>query len=168
MISDRLKISVDCNETIQLLTPIWRSFGYDEINWTYTPRGKRIFAEIAQISEAPYYIRCHNTFTSGNGLSIPTKGSTNLCSLDANGEMQLDFRILDQVIATFLQNGCRPIIELGFMPDALSSGPKPKPAHALIWIWSSKEMLLPWPAACVSGMGDGYTVTAVLEQRNGF
>jgi xylan 1,4-beta-xylosidase len=124
-----LKIIVDAADTLGPLPPIWRSFGYDEINWTYTPRGKRIFREIAGLSPAPYYIRCHNSLTSGNGLSTPTKGSCNVCRINADGKSEYNFTLLDQVIATFLENNCKPIIELGFMPDALSKGPRPKPTY---------------------------------------
>ncbi len=123
------KIVVDAAEPLGPLEPIWRSFGYDEINWTYTPRGKRIFVEIGKLSSAPYYIRCHHAFTTGNGLSTPTNGSGNVYQLGPDGKPQFNFTILDQVIETFLQNSCKPIVELGFMPDALSSGPQPKPTY---------------------------------------
>lgn len=124
------KFLVDCENRIGKLSPIWRSFGYDEINWTYTPRGKRIFKEIGKLSKASYYIRCHHTFTSGNGLSTPTKGSTNVCPGIANdGSLKLDFTLLDQVIDTFLQNNCKPLVELGFMPDVLSRKYAPKPTY---------------------------------------
>jgi len=123
------KIIVDASDVIGPLPAIWRSFGYDEINWTYAPRGKRVFREIAKLSREPYYIRCHNTFTSGNGLSTPTKGSTNVCRVNAAGQIEYDFTLLDQVLDTFLRNNCKPIIELGFMPDALSNAPRPKPTY---------------------------------------
>lgn len=123
------KFIIDSSDVLGPLPAIWRSFGYDEINWTYTPRGKRIFHEISKLSQSPYYIRCHNTFTSGNGLSTPTKGSTNICRVTAAGQIEFDFTLLDQVIETFLQNNCRPIIELGFMPDSLSKAPRPKPTY---------------------------------------
>lgn len=129
MTSNSLAIQIDCTDELGPLHPIWRSFGYDEINWTYTPRGKRIFKEIGHLSKAPYFIRCHNTFTSGNGLSTPTQGSTNVYHEDADGSARLDFTLLDQVFETLLENNCKPIVELGFMPDALSGGPKPKPRY---------------------------------------
>ncbi|HEX9653137.1 MAG TPA: hypothetical protein VGA99_05460 [bacterium] len=123
------KIIVDATDVIGPLPAIWRSFGYDEINWTYTPRGRRVFDEMAKLSKNPYYIRCHNTFTAGNGLSTPTKGSCNVCRINNAGKVEYDFTLLDQVIQTFLENNCKPIIELGFMPDALSKGPRPKATY---------------------------------------
>lgn len=123
------QIVVDCSKKTHKLVPIWRSFGYDEINWTYTPRGKRALKEIGDLSEEPYFIRCHHTFTSGNGLSTPTRGSTNVCVGIEGSELKLDFTLLDRVLETILANNCKPIVELGFMPDALSSGSKPKPSY---------------------------------------
>ena len=34
------------------LTRVWESFGYDEINWTYTPTGKRLLKTFADFSGA--------------------------------------------------------------------------------------------------------------------
>ncbi len=121
------KITVDASERMGRLRPIWRSFGYDEINWTYTPRGKRLFQTIGELSkEGTYFVRNHHALSSGNGLSTPTKGSCNVYSEDTDGKPIYNFSLLDQVYETFLQNNCKPIIELGFMPDALSRGPKPR------------------------------------------
>ena len=122
-------ITVNCSQELEDIKPIWRSFGYDELNWTYTPRGKRIYKEIASLSHDPYYIRCHHAFTSGNGLSTPTKGSGDVYHEDENGAPIYNFSYLDQVIETIINNNCKPIFELGFMPDALSSGPKPKTTY---------------------------------------
>jgi hypothetical protein len=33
-------IQVDCNNVIGELRHIWTSIGFDEINWSYTERGK--------------------------------------------------------------------------------------------------------------------------------
>ena len=122
-------IIVDCKQKVETITPIWRSFGYDEINWTYTPRGKRIYKEIAKLSDKPYYIRFHHAFTSGNGLSTPTKGSGDVYHENENGEPVYNFSYLDQVIETIIENNSKPIFELGFMPDALSRKKKQKPIY---------------------------------------
>ena len=124
------QIEVDCGIHIGDLKPIWRSIGYDEINWTYTPRGKRLLKQVkALCQKEPYYIRNHHALTTGNGLSTPTRGSCNVYTLKSDGNIQYNFSLLDQVYDTFLQNGCKPIIELGFMPDCLSNGPNSKPTY---------------------------------------
>lgn len=129
MTSHTIKVLVNCDNKIGPLPAIWRSFGYDEFNWTYTRRGCEIFDEISQLSSKPYYIRCHHMLTNGNGLSVPTMGSGNVCTLDKNGELSLDFTLIDRFLDTLLQNNCKPIVELGFMPDALSNAPGHKPTY---------------------------------------
>src|SRR5207245_2304207 len=49
------------------LRRIWTSFGYDEINWTSTPAGKRALRVIGEFAEQPYYVRSHYIFNSGIG-----------------------------------------------------------------------------------------------------
>ena len=42
---------------------IWTSFGYDEINWTYTPAGKRNAPRHRRsFAEQPYFVRPHYVF----------------------------------------------------------------------------------------------------------
>lgn len=123
------EVRVECGSRLGPLPPIWRSFGYDEINWTYTRRGIGLLTEIARLLAEPYFIRCHHTFTSGNSLSSPTKGSTNVVLDIRDGKLRLDFSTLDRVFEALLQNNCKPIVELGFMPDLLSKGPKSGPIY---------------------------------------
>lgn len=122
--SKKIKIEVDCNRILGIIDHIWTSIGYDEINFTYTPRGRKIYREIKKIEDGPFYVRNHNTFTSGNGLSSPSAGSTNVYREDKKGNPVYDWSLLDQIYDTYVAYNCRPIIELGFMPDSLSSGPK--------------------------------------------
>ena len=35
------RVTVDFGRRLGPLRPIWRSIGYDEINWTYTPGAER-------------------------------------------------------------------------------------------------------------------------------
>ena len=35
-------VSVDCENVTGELEHIWRSIGFDEINWSYTERGKNL------------------------------------------------------------------------------------------------------------------------------
>ncbi|MGQ9631604.1 MAG: GH39 family glycosyl hydrolase [bacterium] len=118
-----VKLRVDCGIELGRLDHIWRSIGYDEINWTYTPRGKRIYTEIKKLSDGPYYVRNHNAFTSGNGLSGPAAGSGNVYREDGRGNPIYDWTILDQVYDTFTANNCKALTELGFMPDDLAIDP---------------------------------------------
>jgi xylan 1,4-beta-xylosidase len=114
-------IRVDASKERGSLKRIWRSFGYDEINWTYTNIGKYIFSQIKALRDGPYWIRNHNAFTSGNRISKPAWGSTNCYTEDSSGRASYDWSCNDRVYDVFLENGCKPMIELDFMPHDLSS-----------------------------------------------
>jgi len=114
-------VKVDCSKEQGELNRIWRSIGYDEINWTYTPIGKDIYRQIKELNDGPYYVRNHNAFTSGNQLSSPARGSTNCYREDEKSNGIYDWAIIDRVYDIFVEHNCKPMIELGFMPHHLSS-----------------------------------------------
>ncbi len=101
------------------LPRLWTSFGYDELNWTYTPRGKRALAAFAAFAERPYYVRAHNLLTSGRGFSWPHWGSGNVYHEDAAGNPVYDWTIVDQVFDAYHEAGFKPLVELGFTPQSL-------------------------------------------------
>ena len=105
------RVTVDFGRRLGPLRPIWRSIGYDEINWTYTPRGRALHSTLRGIFRGPLAVRNHNTFTSGNGLSSPAWGSTNLYHEQADGSMALDWRWADRIYDVFAEHGWEPIIE---------------------------------------------------------
>jgi len=118
-----VEVKVDCSFRLGELEHIWRSIGYDEINLTYTSRGRDIIRRVGELKDTPYWIRNHNAFTSGNELGAPARGSGNVYSEDEKGNPVYDWTVLDKVYDVFVRSNCKPIIELGFMPDDLSSGP---------------------------------------------
>ena len=71
-------VCVDAGATLGLVRRIWTSFGYDEINWTSTPAGKRHLETIAAFAEQPYFVRSHYIFNSGIGWSLPHWGAGNV------------------------------------------------------------------------------------------
>lgn len=115
----RATVRVDCGEWQGPLARIWASIGYDEINWTYTSRGKALYRTLRDIAEVPYYVRNHNALTSGNGLSGPAWGSTNVYNEMPDGSPVYDWMILDQMYDTITAAGFRPLVELGFLPRDL-------------------------------------------------
>ncbi len=115
-------LHIDCTQKLGSLERIWASIGYDELNWTYTPRGKALYRTLQQLAETPYYVRQHNALTSGNGLSSPAAGSTNVFHLDADGQPFYDWTILDQIYDTLTSSGFRPLVEFGFLPRDLVPG----------------------------------------------
>lgn len=107
------------------MQPIWAWFGYDEPNYTYMKDGKKLLSRIAAMSPVPVYVRAHNLLTSGDGKAALKWGSTNVYTEDANGNPVYNWTIVDSIFDTYVQRGMKPLAEIGFMPEALSSHPQP-------------------------------------------
>ena len=105
--------------------PVWNFFGYDEPNYTYAPNGQKLLGEIAGLNSKPAYIRVHNLLTSGDGSASLKWGSTNAYTEDTRGNPVYDWKIVDRIFDTFQQAGVKPLVEIGFMPEALSTHPQP-------------------------------------------
>jgi len=124
-------IRVNAAQTVGPYKPIYAYFGYDEPNYTYTKNGRKLVGELAALSGAPVYIRTHFILTTGDGTPGLKWGSTNAYTEDASGRPVYDWTITDRIFDTYLQAGAKPFVEIGFMPQALSS--KPDPYHPT-WI----------------------------------
>ena len=118
-------IRVDASEPRGELRPVWRFFGHDEPNYTYMPDGKQLLGRLAALSPEPVYIRTHNLLTSGDGTPALKWGSTGVYSEDAEGKPRYDWTILDRIFDTYQERGVRPYVQIGFMPEALSTHPQP-------------------------------------------
>src|SRR5712692_4742253 len=118
-------IRVDLASSRGAWNPAWTFFGYDEPNYTYAKNGRKLLAELAAASPSPVYIRTHNLLTSGDGTAALKWGSTNAYAEDASGRPVYDWRILDRIFDTFRETGVKPLVEIGFMPEALSTKPQP-------------------------------------------
>jgi xylan 1,4-beta-xylosidase len=118
-------IQVQADHSEGTISPIWNYFGYDEPNYTYAANGKKLLGELASVDAAPVYVRVHNLFTSGDGSASLKWGSTNVYSEDASGKPVYDWKILDRIFDTFHAAGIKPLVEIGFMPKALSVHPDP-------------------------------------------
>src|SRR6266567_8839117 len=104
---------------------VWSYFGYDEPNYTYAANGKKQLRELSSLSPVPVYVRVHNLLTSGDGSASLKWGSTNAYTEDAAGNPVYDWEILDRIFDTFHEAGIKPLVEVGFMPQALSTHPEP-------------------------------------------
>ena len=123
--ADRVTIHVDANARIGPMTPMWAMFGYDEPNYTYTPNGLKLLSELSELSPVPVYVRAHNLLTSGDGTPALKWGSTNAYTQDAQGRPRYDWTIVDRIFDSYVQRRMKPIVEIGFMPEALSTNPQP-------------------------------------------
>jgi xylan 1,4-beta-xylosidase len=105
--------------------PIWNYFGADEPNYVYAPKGERLLRELTALSPAPVYMRVHNLLTTGDGDASLKWGSTNAYTEDAQGRPVYDWKITDRIFDALSGAGVRPLVEVGFMPEALSTHPEP-------------------------------------------
>lgn len=122
---DAVTIRVDAAKTVGPFKPIYAYFGYDEPNFTYAKNGRKLVAELAQLSNSPVYIRTHFMLTTGDGTPGFKFGSTNAYTEDASGKAVYDWTIIDRIFDTYLLAGAKPFVEIGFMPKALSVKPEP-------------------------------------------
>ena len=61
-----------------------------------------------------------DAFATGPGAPALKWGSTDLYTEDGSGNPIYDYRIVDLIFDTYLKNGVRPYVQLGFMPQAMS------------------------------------------------
>ena len=118
-------IQVDLTKPQESLKPIWAWFGYDEPNYTYMKDGKKLLSEIAQLSPVSVFVRAHSMLVTGDGKAALKWGSTNAYTEDKNGNPVYDWTIVDKIFDTYIERGMKPIAQIGFMPEALSTKPEP-------------------------------------------
>ncbi len=112
----KVKVRVDAGKITGDLLHNWRYIGYDECNYTHTPEGKELIGKFGKLEDAPYYIRTHHLFCTGNCHGRYKWGSTNVYTEDDKGNPVYDWKVLDEINDIIINNNCKPFFELGFMP----------------------------------------------------
>jgi xylan 1,4-beta-xylosidase len=120
-----VEIRVDAASTLGPYKNIFAFFGYDEPNYTYMQYGKKLIGELQALSPVPVEIRAHHLLVTGDGTPALKWGSTNAYTEDASGKPVYDWTIVDRIFDTYTQVGARPFVEIGFMPQVLSTNPQP-------------------------------------------
>jgi len=162
-------VNVDFNKPVGDMYPMWAWFGYDEPNYTYMKDGKKLLSEIAALSPVPVYVRAHSLMVSGDGVAALKWGSTNMYTEDASGNPIYSWNIVDSIFDTYVKRGMKPLAQIGFMPEALSTNPRPyrhywKPGDKYTDImtgWSYppkdynkwRELVYQWVKHCVERYG---------------
>lgn len=111
-----VNVYVDASKETGTQEHLWRYIGYDECNYTYIPEGKELLKKFASLGDAPYYVRTHFMFCTGNCHGTYKFGSTNIYWENENGEAVYDFTYYDKIMDAILESGNKPFAELGFMP----------------------------------------------------
>jgi xylan 1,4-beta-xylosidase len=122
-------IRVDAGSDKGELRPIWRYFGYDEPNFTYMKDGKKLLTELSHLGKPQVYVRTHHLLTSGDGAPALKWGSTGIYTEDAQGNPVYNWTIVDRILDTYVERGLKPYVQIGFMPEALSTHPEDYPHH---------------------------------------
>ncbi len=177
-----VNIRVDAARELGDLKPIWAWFGYDEPNYTYAKNGTKLLTELAALSPVPVYVRTHNLMTSGDGIPSLKWGSTNMYSEDRNGNAIYNWQIADSIFDTYVRRNMKPLAEIGFMPEALSTKPEPYKHHwdpseknSILftgWAYPPKdykkwaELVFRWVAHCVERYGKSEVETWYWELWN--
>ena len=119
------KVAVQIDQPVGRLQPIWRFFGADEPNYAYMKDGKRLLGDLGDLRKNQVFFRTHNLLTTGPAAPALKWGSTNAYTEDKDGNPVYDWKIVDLIFDTYLQNGIKPYVQIGFMPKALSIKPEP-------------------------------------------
>ncbi len=120
-----VSITVDAAQRIGALAPIYRFFGADEPNYTYMEDGLALLREIGRLGAPQEFFRAHSMMVTGDGTPALKWGSTNIYTEDAQGRPIYDWTIVDRIFDAQLKNGVKPYVQIGFMPEAMSTRPQP-------------------------------------------
>lgn len=123
--AERVNVSVDGASTGTPLRPVWPFFGFDEINYTTSPEGKELLRALVTANQSAVHVRSHFLFNTGDGSPALKWGSTNVYSEDSAGNPVYSWSLSDGIMDAITASGAFPLVELGFMPQALSTHPDP-------------------------------------------
>ena len=84
-----------------------------------------MLGSLAALHTAPVHVRSHFLLNTGDGTPALKWGSTNVYTEDAAGSPVYSWPLTDGILDTITAAGAFPLVELGFMPEALSSHPAP-------------------------------------------
>ena len=120
-----IDISVDATAAGAPLERVWAFHGYDEVNYTTTSEGEALLGALVAAHSAPVHVRNHFLFNTGDGTPSLKWGSTNVYAQDSSGNPVYDWTLTDGILDALTAAGALPFVELGFMPQALSTHPLP-------------------------------------------
>lgn len=127
---ETVDIHVNLDQQVGEMYPMWSYVGYDEPNYTYLGEGEKLLTELSKLSEGPVYIRAHNMLNTREGSPIALKwGSTDAYTEDEDGNPLYNWEVVDKIVDTWVERGMKPLMEIGFMPMALSTNPEPYRHH---------------------------------------
>ena len=180
--SDTFTMTINTQKEIGKMQPLWAWFGYDEPNYTYMKDGQKLLTEIAALSKTLIYVRAHSLLTTGDGKAALKWGSTNAYTEDAKGNPIYNWTIVDSIFDVLVKRGMKPMAEIGFTPEAMSTHPQPyrhywKPGDKYSdiytgWSYPPKDyakwatLIYEWVRHCVAKYGENEVNTWRWEVWN--
>jgi xylan 1,4-beta-xylosidase len=122
-----VSVTVHADRSDGTLPPVWRFFGADEPNYATMKDGRKLLTELGELKPGEVFFRAHNLLNTGDGTASFKWGSTNIYTETADGQPIYDWTVVDRIIDTYLARGVRLYLQLGFMPEAMSSAPAGTP-----------------------------------------
>jgi len=160
-------IRVDGGASLGPFGPVFSYFGYDEPNYTYMQYGPKLVRELARLSPSPVYIRVHHLLCTGDGTAALKWGSTNAYTEDASAA-RFTTGPSSTVSSTRTSEPRQAVVEIGFMPEALSIHPQPyarnwpKPDDGQGWSYPPKDYAR-WGNWCANGYSIRFGATGRRE-----
>jgi xylan 1,4-beta-xylosidase len=161
-----VNITVDAAKIVGPWKPVYRFFGADEPNYATMKNGTKLINELGALQPGDVYYRAHNLLTTGDGTPAHKWGSTNAYTEDKDGNPIYNWTILDKIFDTYRAAGIHPYVEIGFMPEAMSTHPEPYQHHFDTggsiytgWAYPPKdytkwgELVYQWAKHCVERYG---------------
>ncbi|MCK8455120.1 GH39 family glycosyl hydrolase [Sphingomonas faeni] len=160
-------VEVDAGRPERPVEPVWRFFGADEPNYATMKDGRTTLATLGKLAPEHVYFRAHNLFTSGDGTPALKWGSTGIYSEDSRGRPVYNWTVVDRIFDTYRARGVKPYVELGFMPEAMSTKPIPyqhdwRPGSGALrtgWAYPPRdygrweELIYQWVRHCIDRYG---------------
>ena len=124
-----VSIQVDAAKRLGPLRPIWSFFGHDEPNYTYMKDGRKLLSEIA--AAQPGAGVCARAQPAGHRRrrGRAEVGLHQCLYRRRAGKPVYDWTITDRIFDTYMERKMKPLVQIGFMPQALSSHPEPYRHH---------------------------------------
>jgi len=140
--------------------------------------GGKLLGELAAQDPAPVYVRVHNLLTTGDGSASLKWGSTGRLHRGRRGKPGLQLDDTGPAFDTFQKAGVKPLVEIGFMPEALSTRPEPYrhnfrrarytpaglPSHGLSEVVGSRLSICPSPARALWRRGSENLAVGSVER----
>ncbi|MCK5737745.1 hypothetical protein KAH55_01135 [bacterium] len=114
---------VDVTKIIGEYQPFYTGIGMGSFrNGSLKPYNKRFFDMLGDMNQKQRifcYVNTKCIFVD-HQTKGPIDDGGDVCTRTASGQLQYNWKIVDEVIDLFLENGLTPIISLTFMPEALA------------------------------------------------